>query len=133
MKTFVSLIGELESWEDEGGAPAPAMTGTPSQVEWALRIKALVGEEFERVAQCFRSVALKQTGLKRIQTEEILNILDEKRAEVMSRTQAGYFIHDWNEVSDQVRNMIGKDSRFISIKTSRLERSNRKQVKEESK
>ena len=99
------------------------MTGTPSQIEWAVRIKEMVGDEFDRVGQSFRNVALKQSGTKRIQTEEILSILDEKRDEVMSRTQAGYFIHDWNEISDQVRRMIGQDSRFGLIKSSRLERS----------
>jgi chaperonin GroES len=98
------------------------MTGTPNQIEWAVRIRRLVSEEFDRVSQSFRTVALKQTGIKRTETEVILNILEEKRDEVMRRSEAGYFIHDWNEISDQVRKMIGQDSRFELIKASRLGR-----------
>jgi chaperonin GroES len=87
-----------------------------------VRIRRLVSEEFDRVGQSFRTVALKQTGIKRTETEEILTILEEKRDEVMNRPEAGYFIHDWNEISDQVRKMIGQDSRFKLIKSSRLAR-----------
>jgi chaperonin GroES len=100
------------------------MTGTPSQVEWAGRIKILVGEEFNRVARSFRSVALKQTGIKRAETEAILTIVSEMRAAVMSREQAGYFIRDWQEINDQVRKMIGRDPRFQAIKSSRLKAKN---------
>jgi hypothetical protein len=95
------------------------MTGTPSQVEWAERIKRLAGEEFDRVAQSFRSVAQKQDAVKRADTETILQVLQEKRAAVMSRQQAGYFIRDWQEISDQVRKMIIQDPRFQLIKEAR--------------
>ena len=40
-----------------------------------------------------------------IDTEAIIAILEEKRAEVMRREQAGYFIRYWQEISGQVRQM----------------------------
>jgi hypothetical protein len=108
-----SLAKDIEAWEGEGGAaPAPlgvraiSMSGKINQVEWAVRIKRQVDDEFDRVALSFRSVAAKQNGAARADTEAILAILEEKRAEVMGRGEAGYFIHDWQEIGDQVRQMI---------------------------
>jgi hypothetical protein len=42
-------------------------------------------------------------------TEAIIAILEDKRAEVMSREEAGYFVHDWQEISDQVRSGAADD------------------------
>ena len=98
------------------------MSGTASQVEWAERIKCQVNAEFDRVARSFRSVAGKQNDDKRAETEAIIAILEEKRAEVMGREQAGYFIHDWQEISDQVRQMIFQDARYQAIKSNRMAR-----------
>jgi hypothetical protein len=118
-----SLTRDIEAWEDDGGATpgllgasAPAMSGTANQVEWAERIKLQVNAEFDRVAASFRSVAGRQRDEKRADTEAILAILEDKRAAVMSREEAGYFIHDWQEISDQVRQLIGQDSRYQAIK-----------------
>jgi chaperonin GroES len=117
---------DIEAWEGEGGAaPAPlgvsaaSMNGTASQVEWAERIKGQVNAEFDRVAASFRSIAGKQDDYKRVKTEAVIAILEDKRAEVMSRKQAGYFIHDWQEISDQVRQMIFHDARYQAIKSNR--------------
>ena len=88
------------------------MTGTPSQIEWAERIKPQVSAEFDRVAAAFQAVAGNQSEPARARTQVILAILEEKRAEVMAREQAGYFIHDWQELTDQVRKMIAQDSRY---------------------
>jgi hypothetical protein len=111
--------------EDEGGsapalstASAAPLSGTASQVEWAERIKREVNAEFDRVAASFRSVAAKQAEGKRADTECIITILEDKRAEVMSRKQAGYFIHDWQEISDQVREMISLDPRYQAIQNN---------------
>lgn len=93
------------------------MTGTEHQVEWAERIKRAVSDEFDRVATLFRSIAERQNDDKRADTEAILAILEEKRAEVLSREEAGYFIHDWQEISDQVRQMIFQDARYQAIKS----------------
>jgi hypothetical protein len=109
------------------------MTGSEGQIEWALRIKHSVGKEFERVEKSFRSVALKQNGRKRADTEAILNILEEKRAAVMSRDEAGYFIREWQEISDQVQKMIGRDSRFLAIKAARPTFHEQKELTEEIK
>jgi hypothetical protein len=125
---------QLEAWEGEGAAalapllpvnfarPGPVqLTGTRSQVEWAERIRRQVNIEFDRVAASFRAVAQKQPAGKRAATEAIIAILEDKRAKVMSRDQAGYFIRDWQEIDDQVRRMIANDPRYAEIKaTSRL-------------
>ncbi len=117
---------QLESWEGEGGAvPAPVlphplrMAGTPSQLEWAERLKRSANLEFDRVAASFRSIAQKQQDGRREDTEAIIAILEEKRAEVMSREQAGSFIRDWQEIDDQVRKMVGNDPRYRQIKAQR--------------
>lgn len=96
--------------------------GTAGQNEWAQRIKQQVSDEFDRVARAFRSVAGRQSGIDREETGIILVILEDKRSDVMSRNDAGYFIHDWQEISDQVRQMIGKDPRYEAIKASRAAR-----------
>lgn len=131
------IAGGIEVWEGEGGsAPYPldvsaasmsgsasqVMSGTASQVEWAERIRRQVNAEFDRVAASFRSIADKQTGDKRAYTEAAIAILEEKRAEVMSRKDAGYFIRDWQEISDQVRLMIFHDPRYQAIKGDRKTR-----------
>ena len=122
-----STAKELETREDEGGAARPSpgvspasMTGTASQLEWARRIKRQVNDEFDRVAALLRSVARKQSQAKRAETEAVIGILEDKRAEVMSKQQAGYFIHDWQEIGDQVRQMIFRDARYQAIKGNRV-------------
>jgi hypothetical protein len=104
------------------------MSGTANQVEWAERIKRLVNEEFDRVARSFRSVAGKQNDAARADTEAIIAIVEEKRAEVMRRGEAGYFIHDWQEISDQVRQMIFHDVRYQAIKNNRLQNKFRRKA-----
>ena len=97
------------------------LRGSESQVEWAERIKCQVNEEFDRVARLFGSVARCQNEPERSETEAILAILEEKRTEVMNREEAGYFIHDWQEITDQVRLLIFHDTRYQAIKASKAE------------
>jgi hypothetical protein len=125
-----SIGAEIDGWEDEGGsasalpdASAPEISGTPSQVEWAERIKRQLNVEFDRVAASFRSVAGKQDDVKRADTELIVAILEDKRSEVMSKENAGYFIRDWQEITDQVRQMIFLDPRYQAIKNKRTVRT----------
>ena len=92
------------------------MTGTANQVDWAEQIKVRVSAEFERVARALASAADRQTAQDRIDTLAVIAILEDKRAEVMRNAQAGYFIHDWQELRDQVRQMIVQDSRYKTIK-----------------
>lgn len=116
----------LLRWENEGGlTPARpldfrsrTLLGSESQIEWAESIRKRVNDDFDRVAKAFRSVAHGQDARKRNDTDVILTILEEKRAEVLNRDQAGYFIHAWQEISDQVRQMIGEDSRYQAIKAA---------------
>jgi len=105
-----------DGWRTE---PVGELSGTASQVEWAERIKRQVNAEFSRVAAAFKSVAGLLGDDKRADTEAILAILEDKRAEVMSRKAAGYFIHDWQEISDQVRLMIFHDARYQAIKAKK--------------
>ena len=42
----------------------------------------------------------------------MIAILEDKRAEVMANDRAGYFIHDWQELRGQVRELIAEDPRY---------------------
>lgn len=127
--------GALGEWESEGGAPAqpeppapsPAgstktLTGTVNQIGWAEQIKERVGRDFDRVAKAMKSVAAKQVERDRSDTQALIDILEEKRREVMANTQAGYFIHDWQDPGDQVRQMIVNDPRYETIRTNQARR-----------
>ena len=103
------------------GLPAPLLTGTEAQVEWAERIRGGVMEEFQRVEKSFRSVADRQDADGRMRTEAILAILRDKRNDAISRSDAGYFIREWQDISDQVRQAIGKDPRFQALNAKRVE------------
>jgi len=92
------------------------LTGTAHEIEWALRIKAQVNAEFDRVAKVLERTATQRSGQKRQDTYGMIAILEEKRAEVMSNQDADYFIHDWQELHDQVRKMLIKDARYQAIK-----------------
>jgi len=85
------------------------MTGTANQIEWAEQIKARVAAEFDRVAK-----ALEGASASRV----VIEILEDKRMEVMARDDAGYFIVEWQELRDQVRRLIAKDSRYQALKAT---------------
>ena len=125
----------LGEWESEGGATicldafarlaAPGfgpilaaktvLAGTPNQIEWAEQIKDRVHKEFDRVGEILKSAAAKQAGWDQTDTLRLVLILEEKRHDVMVNDRAGYFIHDWQELSSQVREMILKDPRYGEI------------------
>lgn len=107
---------------DSVATPQPEMRGTVNQVEWAIQIRANVGLEFGRVAKALGRVCLKQTGPDHTDTQAILAILEEKRAEVMAHDQAGYFIREWQEIRDQVRQMMVRDPRCQAIQALRAAR-----------
>ena len=114
----------ISVWEDEGGSlnetPAKELTGTINQIEWAKQIKTQVNAEFDRVKAALEAAAAKQSGPDRLDTHAVIAILEDKRAEVMGRQEAGYFIHDWQELRDQVRQMIMKDDRYKAIKPDKV-------------
>ncbi len=95
------------------------MTGTVNQIEWAEQIKIRVSAEFDRVNRALAAAARKQTEEDRVDTVAVIGILEEKRAAVMVKDEAGYFIHDWQELSDQVRQMIAQDPRYKKIKINK--------------
>jgi hypothetical protein len=108
-------------WETEGGAlnggSTRSLTGTVNQIEWAERIQIQVDGEFDRVASVLEAAARRQSERDRLDTHAIIAILEHKRVEVMANQKAGYFIHEWQELRDQVRQLIKGDSRYKTIKT----------------
>lgn len=99
------------------------MTGTPSQIEWAAILRPRAGAEFDRVARAFEVVADNQSGPERADTETILTILAEMRADVMANNRAGYFIREWQEPDGRVRLMIAADARYHAIQAQRAARA----------
>lgn len=98
------------------------LTGTPNQVEWAEQIRLTVAQEFDRVVNAFRERMNLQIGMDQAEIRAVIAIIEQKRTETMGNTQAGYFIRDWQELSDQVRRMIRQDPRYQEIKDQRAAR-----------
>jgi hypothetical protein len=98
------------------------LSGTPNQIEWAEQIRSTVAQEFDRVAKVFQAQVSLQTGQKQAETRTIIAILEQKRAETLSIPSAGYFIREWRDLNDQVRQMIAKDPRYRFIRDQRTVR-----------
>jgi hypothetical protein len=98
------------------------MIGTVNQIAWAVQIRAQVDAEFDRVRKVLESVATKQPADDGTHLQAIIRILEDKRAEVMGNDRAGYFIHDWQELRDQVRQLIIGDPRYMAIKANQAVR-----------
>ena len=115
----------ISEWEGEGGSlnetSEKALTGTVNQIEWAKQIRTHVNAEFDRVITALQAAAARQSGQDRMDTQAIIAIVEEKRTEVLEHQEAGYFIHDWQELRDQVRQMIMKDERYKAIKTGKVQ------------
>ena len=92
------------------------LNGAAHEIEWALRIRAQVNAEFDRVAKVLERTATQRSGQQQVDTYGMIAILEEKRAEVMSKQDAGYFIRDWHELQDQVRKLMNQDARYQAIK-----------------
>jgi hypothetical protein len=106
----------ISVWEGEGGSINEAPTGSVNPIEWAERIKARVDGEFDRVASVLDATARNQSERDRSDTLAMMTILEDKRAAVMANQSVGYFMHDWQELRDQVRRMIMSDGRYEGIK-----------------
>jgi hypothetical protein len=100
-----------------------------NQIEWAEQIKDHVHKEFDRVGMILKSVAAKQVGWDQTDTLKLVAILEEKRNDVMVNDRAGYFIHHWQELSAQVREMIVKDPRYGKIMASQAARKHATTIK----
>jgi hypothetical protein len=105
-----------ETKEDRLDKESHGLNGAAHEIEWALRIRAQVNAEFDRVAKVLERTATQRSGQQRSDTYGMIAILEEKRAEVMSNPNAAYFIHDWQELHDQVRKMMMNDARYQAIK-----------------
>ena len=113
----------IQAWEGEGGASRLAeqqLVGTVNQVAWAEQIRVTVSAEFDRVANAIEAIAVRQAEQHRADTRAVIAILEQKRAEVMAKNQAGYFIQAWQELRDQVRLMVTHDPRYQAIKAKRM-------------
>lgn len=115
----LDAVFAIDDSVDRGPAWAVEVTGTESQIEWAEQIRPRVVAEFERVARALRSGEGARTEADRAYTAGVLGILEEKRAEVLAREEAGYYIREWQELGDQVRRMIGQDARFRELAAKR--------------
>ena len=96
---------------EEASVAAECEGGIPSFLDWrspsdpvAKALKASVGMLAEQ---------------DRMDTHGVIVGLEKKCTEVRTKDQAGYFIHVWRELRDQLRKIIGKDSRYQAIKAKR--------------
>ena len=95
------------------------LTGTENQVARAEQIRSSVHTEFDRVASALEARGAAQSEGRRSNTVAMIGILEEKRAEVMAKEDAGYFIREWQELRDQVRLMVIQDPRFKTLAANR--------------
>lgn len=99
-----------------------SLRGTPSQVELAQRLRESVAVEFDRVAKALGDATSKQSPQNQKDARAMIAILDDKRDEVMANSDAGYFIHFWQELSGRVRQLIAADPRYTALKAARAAR-----------
>jgi hypothetical protein len=99
--------------------------GTASQIQWAKQIEPRVRAEFDRVSGTLEAVARRQTLQDREDTRAMIVILEDKRLEVLDRNEAGYFIKNWRELTDQVQCLILADPRFTVIRAGKAARRKR--------
>jgi hypothetical protein len=112
----------IAAWESDGGALGDVkhpLVGTQNQIAWAEQIRANAAVEFDRVAAALESVVTRPTKLDQSRTRLAITILEEKRHAVMARTDAGYFIKNWQEMRDQVRLLVTGDIRYKATKAIR--------------
>jgi hypothetical protein len=93
------------------------LSGTVGQIEWAEGIRSRVEKEFDRVANALQGASEKQHGQDQLDTFAIIGILEEKRAKVLGIEEAGYFIRVWQDLRDQVRQLIREDARYRALRT----------------
>jgi hypothetical protein len=98
---------------------AGTLTGTADQITSAERIRPLVDAEFERIERVLEASAAKRVSKDRLETMEVIEILRGKRAEVMANQDAAYFVREWRELKDQVRQLMAQDPRYQAIKAGR--------------
>ena len=121
-----NMDNAIPEWEDDGGsidAAVDARTiGTVNQIAWAVQIRSQVDAEFDRVRKALERTMKHRPATDIADIESIIRILEEKRAAVMRNERAGYFIHYWQELRNQVSRMIFEDPRYQTIKAARYGR-----------
>jgi len=102
---------------------ACALTGSEAQIEWAERIRVQAAAEFDRFERAFLEVSRRQSPVDRQDTEAIILIVRSYRDQVMKNPSAGYFIRDWQDIGQQIRNMLAANEDCRTIKLLREQRS----------
>ena len=85
--------------------------GVPSSWDWR--------SSSDPVAKALRAPAGMSAAQDRMDIQAVIVVLKEKSTKVRTKDQAGYFIRVWRELRNQVRKMIGQDSRYQAIKAKR--------------
>jgi hypothetical protein len=108
----------ISVWQDDGGSQSgeDRLIGTLNQIAWAVQIKSHLEAEFDRLRKVLEYATTRQSPKDVADIEAIIRILDDTRTEVMGNEQAGYFIHQWREVGNQVSRLIVEDPRYQAIK-----------------
>jgi hypothetical protein len=119
----MNTVPQLGTVQQGSGHPGTQWVGTASQIEWAEKIRRQVSAEFDRVAETLEAVARRQSGQDRLDTRAMIAILEDKRLDVLRRNEAGYFIKNWQELTDQVQKLIRDDSRFSAIRLAKAART----------
>lgn len=101
------------------------MTGSVNQVAWAEAIKTEVNAEFDRVRKALEAAGTRRRANGETNLQTIIRILEDKRADVMRNDRASYFIREWQELRDQVRQLILADPRYKAMKARKAERPRR--------
>jgi len=95
----------------EGASVAECEGGVPSSRNWR--------SPSDPVAKALQASLGMSAAQDRMDTHAVVVVFEKKCTEVRTKDQAGYFIRVWRELRDQVRKIIGKDSRYKAIKAKR--------------
>jgi hypothetical protein len=64
----MNTVPQLGTLQQDSDGSETQWLGTPSQIEWAEKIRLQVSAEFDRVAETLEAVALRQSGHDRLDT-----------------------------------------------------------------
>ena len=96
---------------EEASVAGECEGGIPSSLDWR--------SSSDPVAKALQASVGMSAEQDRMDTHAVVVVLETKCTEVRTKDQAGYFIRVWRELRDQVRKIIGKDSRYQAIKAKR--------------
>ncbi len=86
---------------------------------WVRQLRIRINSEFDDVAAALQLVASRQQSKRRLETEAIVAILEDKRLEVMAMADKPELLYEWHHVGDQVRRLLFEDPRYKKIRLSR--------------